>query len=343
MDFGLTAEQSAIREGVKRICDGFDDDYWREHDQTGEFPDEFHQADGRGRLARHRHAGGVGGAGLGVTEAAIMMQTVAQLRRRRSPACSSIHLNIFGPHPIVVHGTPEQKQRMLPPLITGEEQACFGVTEPDAGLDTTQPQDARRARRRPATSSTAARSGPRPRSAPTRSCCSRAPRRTSKAQGRPTGCRCSTPTSTAARSRCADPEDGPPGGRVATCCSSTTARFPTEDRIGEEGKGFKYLLARPQSRAHAVRGRGDRPRPARAASARRTTPRSASCSAGRSARTRAIQHPLAESWAELEAADLMAYSAAALYDAGPAVRRGGQRREVSRRRSRLQRLRGARC
>jgi alkylation response protein AidB-like acyl-CoA dehydrogenase len=78
----------------------------------------------------------LGGAGLGVTEAAIMMHTVASGGGGQA-AASSIHINLFGPHAIVVHGSPEQKKRWLTPLIKGEEKACFGVTEPDAGLDTT--------------------------------------------------------------------------------------------------------------------------------------------------------------------------------------------------------------
>ena len=78
-----------------------------------------------------------GGAGLGVTEAALMMQTIA-CSAGVAAAVSTVHINIFGPHAIVVHGTPEQRARMLPPLIRGEQRACFGVTEPDAGLDTSR-------------------------------------------------------------------------------------------------------------------------------------------------------------------------------------------------------------
>ena len=78
----------------------------------------------------------VGGANLGVTEAAIMMHACTMSGGGYS-AASAIHINLFGPHAIVVHGTPAQKQRFLTPLVKGEQKACFGVTEPDAGLDTT--------------------------------------------------------------------------------------------------------------------------------------------------------------------------------------------------------------
>jgi acyl-CoA dehydrogenase len=77
-----------------------------------------------------------GGAGLGVTEAAIMMQAIAESGAAMSGA-SAVHINIFGLQPVVVFGTDEQKRRMLPPLIAGKDKACFAVTEPDAGLDTT--------------------------------------------------------------------------------------------------------------------------------------------------------------------------------------------------------------
>ena len=126
-----------------------------------------------------------GGSGLGITEAAIMLQAVAESGAGFAGA-SALHMNIFGPKPVVKFGTEEQKQRFLPPLIRGEEKACFGVTEPDAGLDTTTP---RRARCATATryvvhgqkiwTSTA--------QVAERCCCSRAPRRSSRSRSRPQG------------------------------------------------------------------------------------------------------------------------------------------------------------
>ena len=131
-----TPERVAIRDAVRALCDRFGDDYWSEHDQTATFPVEFHKAFAEAGWLGIAMPEAYGGAGLGVTEASILMQTVANSGGTFA-ACSTIHINIFGPHAIVVHGTEEQKARMLPPLIRGEVRACFGVTEPDAGLDTT--------------------------------------------------------------------------------------------------------------------------------------------------------------------------------------------------------------
>ena len=72
-----------------------------------------------------------GGAGLGVTEAAIMMEAISGSGAGMS-GVSAIHMNIFGLNPVVVYGTHEQKKRMLPPLVSGDERACLGITEPDA-------------------------------------------------------------------------------------------------------------------------------------------------------------------------------------------------------------------
>src|ERR1700681_3693335 len=136
MDFSLSAEQQQIRDSVLKLCSRFDDDYWRARDRSGEFPHELHtvlaQAGWLGIAMPAEH----GGAGLGITEAAVMMQAVAESGAAMSGA-SAIHINIFGLNPVIVHGTDAQKSRMLPPLIAGKDKACFGVTEPNAGLNTT--------------------------------------------------------------------------------------------------------------------------------------------------------------------------------------------------------------
>ncbi len=137
MDFALTVEQEQIRELVRRICAGFGDEYWLMRDREGGFPHEFHSAFARDRWLGVAMPQEFGGAGLGILEAAIMMETVAESGAGMSGA-SSIHMNIFGLNPVVVFGTTEQKQRMLPPLIEGRDKACFAVTEPDAGLNTTE-------------------------------------------------------------------------------------------------------------------------------------------------------------------------------------------------------------
>src|ERR1700733_12847049 len=135
MEFALSSVQEAVREAVARICARFGDDYWLERDRAGGFPFDFHQA-----LAADGGLGicvpeEFGGAGLGIMEAALMMQTIAASGAGFSGA-SALHMNIFGLNPVVVFGSDEQKRRMLPPLIAGDDKACFAVTEPDAGLDT---------------------------------------------------------------------------------------------------------------------------------------------------------------------------------------------------------------
>jgi acyl-CoA dehydrogenase len=136
MDFALSAEQQQIRDAILKLCAQFDDAYWLERDRTGEFPNELHAALAAAGWLGIAMPPDYGGAGLGIAEAAVMMQAVAESGAAMSGA-SAVHINIFGLHPVVVFGTDEQKRRMLPPLIAGKDKACFAVTEPDAGLDTT--------------------------------------------------------------------------------------------------------------------------------------------------------------------------------------------------------------
>src|SRR5690242_7022055 len=137
MSFALTTDQQGIRDGVSRLCHRFGDDYWLKKDTDGSFPHEFHRAMAEDGWLGVAMPEAYGGSGLGITEAAIVMQAVAQSGAGFSGA-SSVHMNIFGLNPIVVFGSDDQKQRFLPPLIAGREKACFAVTEPDVGLDTTR-------------------------------------------------------------------------------------------------------------------------------------------------------------------------------------------------------------
>src|SRR3546814_8314758 len=125
MDFTLTEEQEAIRETVARLCAGFDDDYWLDRDETGEFPDDFHKAMAEAGWLGIAMPEEYGGAGLGVTEAAIMMHQVARSSGAMS-ACSAIHINIFGPNPIVVFGADEQKARRVTDLAPGRAKSWIG-------------------------------------------------------------------------------------------------------------------------------------------------------------------------------------------------------------------------
>ncbi len=137
IEFDVPDDHAAIREGVSAVVRRFDDEYWLARDEDGEFPREFHRAMADAGWLGITMPEEYGGAGLGVTEAAIMMHEVASHGGGMASA-SAVHINLFGPHPIVVKGTPEQKRRWVPRLVAGEDQCCFGFTEPDAGLNTTR-------------------------------------------------------------------------------------------------------------------------------------------------------------------------------------------------------------
>jgi acyl-CoA dehydrogenase len=136
MDFCLSAEQEQIRDSIRKLCAPFDDGYWLDKDRTRDFPHELHAALAAAGWLGIAMPAEYGGSGLGITEAALMMQAIAESGAAMSGA-STVHMNIFGLQPVVLFGSDEQKRRMLPPLIAGKDKACFAVTEPDAGLETT--------------------------------------------------------------------------------------------------------------------------------------------------------------------------------------------------------------
>lgn len=136
MDFELTLEQQALADAVAKLCTPFDSAYWRKCDQEGQFPEAFVQAVAEGGWLGLAMPEAYGGSGQGITEAALFAHAVARSGAGMSGA-SAVHINLFGPHPVVVFGTEDQKEAMLPPLIAGKDRVCFGVTEPDAGLNTT--------------------------------------------------------------------------------------------------------------------------------------------------------------------------------------------------------------
>ncbi len=136
MDFELTAAQQEIIRQVRTMCAGYPDEYWREKDARHEFPHDFFDT-----VAKHGWLGVAipeqyGGSGLGVIEAALVMREVAGSGGAMA-AASAIHLSIFGVSPIVYHGSEEQKRRFLPAVASGANHAAFAVTEPDAGNDIT--------------------------------------------------------------------------------------------------------------------------------------------------------------------------------------------------------------
>ena len=313
MSFTLTEEQREIRAAVLRLCARFGDDYWLAKDNEGGFPHEFHRAMAEAGWLGIAMPPDYGGSGLGITEAAVLMQAVAELGAGFSGA-SAIHMNIFGLHPVVVFGSDEQKRRFLPPLIAGAEKTCFAVTEPDTGLDTTRLKT--RAERRGDHYVLSGR---------------KIWISTAQVAERMLILARTTPIEEVAR-----PSHGmtlfytdldrskveireiPKMGRKAVDSNLLFIdglEVPASDRIGEEGRGFHYILhgmnpERILIAAEAVGlGRAALARAARYAGERVVFGRPIG-------QNQAIQHPLAARWIELEAAELMVLRAAAAYDRG---------------------------
>ena len=315
MDFSFTDEQIAVRDTIAKLCEKYDDAYWLARDTDGEFPEEFIKDIADGGWLGIAMPEEYGGSGLGVTEAALMIQTIAQTGAGFS-GCSAIHMNIFGPHPLVVHGTDEQRNRLLPRLIKGEDRTCFGVTEANAGLDTTRIE------------TKAVWDGE-------KYIINGQKMWTSTAQS---ANKILLLARTAPRDEGKKPMDGitlfytdfdrkycdaqviEKMGRKAVDSNATffdNLPVPESDRVGEEGKGFYYLLdginpERILVAAEAVGlGRAALRKAVAYAKERVVFDRPIGMN-------QAIQHPLAVCWANLEAADAMVWKAASMYDSGKA-------------------------
>lgn len=313
MNFEPSENHVAIRGAVEAICANYSPEYWLKHDQDETFPEEFYRdmvANGFVGLTLPED---VGGAGLGIADAAVVMQTIVESGAGLTGA-ATIHSYVFAPNPIVVHGTPEQKARMLGPLTRGEERACFGISEPNTGLDTTRVSMraewdgtnyiASGTKVWPTMASTAARIMLLARTTPVEQCkrpvdgltlfyapLDRRYVETSKIKklGRN------------AMESCTVFFDGLP--------------ISPEDRIGEEGKGFYYLLDGLNPERILVASEGISL--GKVALQRATEYAKERVVFGRQiGQNQAVQHPLAESWIKLEAAQLMMQKAASLYDAG---------------------------
>ena len=312
MDFSVSEDHRAIREGVAGVVTRFSDDYWLERDEDGVFPFEFHRAMADAGWLGITMPTEYGGSGLGVTEAAIMMNEVAS-HGGGMAATSTVHINLFGPHPIVVVGTQEQKQRWLPPLIEGKDQCCFGFTEPDAGLNTTAIKTFAQ-------------------KVPGGYLVNGQKVWTSTAQ---VANKIMLLTRTTKLEDCKKPTDGitifytdldrskievrriPKMGRKAVDSNSIfidNLFIPDADRVGEEGRGFATILhslnpERVLIAAEAVGiGHDALRRATKYARERVVFDRPIGKNQG-------IQHPLAERWMALEAAWAMTMKAAWLYDA----------------------------
>ena len=313
MSFTLTARQREVRALAERLCSRFDDAYWLDKDRRAEFPEDFYRAVADAGLLGIAMPEAYGGSGLGIAEAAALMGTIAESGACMSGA-SAVHMNIFGLNPVVVFGTDEQKQRMLPPLIRGEQKACFAVTEPDAGLNTAAIRT--RAERR---GGHYVLSGQKIWTS------------TAKVADKALILARTTP-----REQVSRPTDGmslfysdldrarveirtiEKMGRAAIDSNMLFIdglQVPENDRIGAEGDGFRMILhglnpERILIAAEAVGiGRAALRKAREYANERQVFGR-------KIGQNQAIQHPLAKCWMQLEAAELMALKAAALYDAG---------------------------
>jgi acyl-CoA dehydrogenase len=312
VDFSFSPEQESIREAIERICAPFDAEYWLRKDREGGFPDDFHRALAEAGWLGIAMPEAHGGAGLGITEAALMMQTIAGTGAGLSGA-SAIHMNIFGLHPAVVFGTEEQKRRWLPPLIAGRDKACFAVTEPNVGLNTLKLR------------TRAVRDGDHYVVSGQKVWISTAQVATKVlllARTTPieeaSGTRGLSLFYTDLDRRSVEVREIEKMGRKPVDSNQVFfdgLRVPAADRIGEEGKGFEYILhgmnpERILIAAEAVGlGRAALERAAAYANERIVFNRPIG-------QNQAIQHPLAKCWVELEAADLLVFKAASLYDAG---------------------------
>ena len=313
MDFNLSDDQLAIRAAVEEICRPFDDDYWLRKDREGGFPEDFYRAiAGAGWLgiampAEH------GGAGLGISEAALMMETVAATGAGMSGA-SSLHMNVFGLQPVVVHGNDSQKRRWLPPIIKGEAKACFAVTEPNTGLNTLKLK------------TMAVRKGDRYVVNGQKVWISTAQvankilllaRTTPIDQVSSPGKGLSLFYTDFDRSRIQVHEIEKLGRKAvdSNALFIDNLEIPVEDRIGDEGSGFGYILngMNPERVLLAAEatglGRAALRRAAKYAGERIVFDRPIG-------RNQGVQHPLAQRWVELEAATLLYQRAAWLYDQG---------------------------
>lgn len=313
MNIELSEDQRALVQAIESVCQQFDDEYWLARDQDGVYPHDFHKALADGGWLGIAMPEQYGGAGLGMMEAALMMHTISRTGAGFSGA-SAVHMNIFGLNPVVVFGNDEQRARFLPPLIQGKDKACFGVTEPNSGLDTSKLEtravlqgDHYQVHGRKIWISTA------------------------QVANKILLLARTTPLSEVKK-----PTDGlslfytdldrstievrhiDKMGRHAVDSNMLFIdglRIPVEDRIGEEGKGFSYLLhgLNPERILIAAEAIGL----GRAALEKATIYAKERHVFGRPiGQNQGIQHPLAQAWMQLEAADLVTLKAAALYDAG---------------------------
>jgi acyl-CoA dehydrogenase len=313
MDFAFSDDQIALRSAIEKLCAGFDAEYWLRKDADGGFPADFHEAFARDGWLGIAMPEQYGGAGLGITEAALMMHTVAASGAGMSGA-SALHMNIFGLNPVVVFGTDGQKQRWLPPLIAGADKACFCVTEPNIGLNTTRLKT--KAEKRGDHYIVSGQKIWISTAQVTNKMLLLARTTPLEQTGKPS--QGLSLFYTDFDRQFVQAHEIPKMGRKAVDSNQVFIdglKVPVADRIGEEGRGFEYILhgmnpERILIAAEAVGlGQVALKRAAEYAKERIVFDRPIG-------QNQAIQHPLAQRWIELEAASLLVFKAASLYDAG---------------------------
>ena len=313
MDFALSDDQQNIREAILKLCSGFSAEYWLERDRSGEFPQDFFEALVDGGWLGIAMPTEYGGAGLGITEATVMMQAIAESGAGMTGA-SSVHIPVFSVQPVVLFGTEAQKRRILPRVVAGEDRVCFGVTEPNAGLNTTEIKT--RADRRDggyvvngekiwiSTAQVSNKILLLARTTPLEAV-------KKKTHG------LSLFYTDLDRAKI-EVKKIPKMGRHAVDSNMLFIQdlwVPEDDRIGEEGEGFKMLLhgLNPERVLVAAEAVGI----GRAALAKASAYAKERVVFGRPiGMNQGIAHPLAKCWAQLEAAKLMVMKAATLFDQG---------------------------
>lgn len=137
MHFALTDDQEHLRRTVRELAATFTDDYWAACDEQHDFPWEFYNTFAEGGWLGIAIPEQYGGGGLGILEAALLLEEVAASGAGMN-GCSTMHLTIFGLNTVVKHGSENLRREILPRAVDGSLHVCFGVTEPDAGTDTTR-------------------------------------------------------------------------------------------------------------------------------------------------------------------------------------------------------------
>jgi acyl-CoA dehydrogenase len=240
VDFSPDPDLELVREAIAQVCEKFDDSYWAERDAKHEFPWDFYAALAQGGWIGIAIPEAYGGGGRGILEASVILNEVAASGAAMN-GCSAIHMSIFGMHSVTLHGSEEMKQRYLPRVARGELHVAFGVTEPDAGTET------------PAIRTKAVRDGGAYRVRGRKVWTSKALEsekvlllvRTTPVEE----CERRTDGMTLLLADLKDPavriDPIPKAGRNAVASCETVYDdlvVPVEDRVGEEGKGFYYLL-----------------------------------------------------------------------------------------------------